>query len=59
MTSRVRVLSYLHSRDVTCATFCRGPYDESARYGDFMGWEMPWYSAQDSLDTPWLDAGWA
>jgi predicted dithiol-disulfide oxidoreductase (DUF899 family) len=22
-----------------------------ARYRDFMGWEMPWYSAQASLDT--------
>jgi hypothetical protein len=30
---------------------CQGPYEESARYRDFMGWEMPWYSAQDSLDT--------
>src|SRR5262249_23586704 len=33
------------------AVFCQGPYPESARYRDFMGWEMPWYSAQDSLDT--------
>ena len=31
--------------------FCQGPYEESARYRDFMGWEMPWYSAQDSLGT--------
>jgi predicted dithiol-disulfide oxidoreductase (DUF899 family) len=31
--------------------FCQGPYEESARYRDFMGWEMPWYSAQDSLAT--------
>jgi predicted dithiol-disulfide oxidoreductase (DUF899 family) len=50
-TSQVRELSFLHSRDVTYATFCQGPYEESARYRDFMGWEMPWYSAQDSLDT--------
>ena len=41
----------IHSRDVTYATFCQGPYEESVRYRDFMGWEMPWYSAQDSLDT--------
>ncbi|WP_252435810.1 DUF899 family protein [Pseudonocardia humida] len=40
--------SHLHSRDVTYATFCQGPYAESARYRDFMGWEMPWYSARDS-----------
>jgi predicted dithiol-disulfide oxidoreductase (DUF899 family) len=51
VTSQVRELSYLHSRDVTYATFCQGPYEESARYRDFMGWEVPWYSApQDSLD---------
>ena len=51
-TSQVRELSFLHSRDVTYATFCQGPYEESIRYLDFMGWEMPWYSTpEDSLDT--------
>ncbi len=51
-TAQVRELSFLHSRDVTYATFCQGPYEESARYRDFMGWEMPWYSVQGtSLDT--------
>ena len=45
---QVRELSYLHSRDVTYATFCQGPYEQSARYRDFMGWDVPWYSAQDS-----------
>jgi predicted dithiol-disulfide oxidoreductase (DUF899 family) len=49
VTSQVRELSYIHSRDVTFAVFCQGPYEESVRYRDFMGWEMPWYSAQDSL----------
>ena len=47
---QVRELSYLHSRDVTYATFCQGPYAESAAYRDFMGWDMPWYSARDSAD---------
>jgi predicted dithiol-disulfide oxidoreductase (DUF899 family) len=47
-TGHARELSYLHSRDVTYATFCQGPYSESARYRDFMGWEMPWYSVRDS-----------
>ncbi|MGC1419828.1 MAG: DUF899 family protein [Acidimicrobiales bacterium] len=42
---QVRELSYLHSRDVTYAAFSEGPYDESARYRDFMGFEAPWYSA--------------
>jgi predicted dithiol-disulfide oxidoreductase (DUF899 family) len=51
VTSQVRELSYIHSRDVTFAVFCQGPYDESARYRNFMGWEMPWYSAQASLET--------
>jgi predicted dithiol-disulfide oxidoreductase (DUF899 family) len=49
--THVSELSYLHSRDITYAVFCQGPYDESRRYRDFMGWEMPWYSAQDSLRT--------
>ena len=51
VTSQVRELSYVHSRDVTYATFCQGPYEESVRYRDFMGWEMPWYSALESLET--------
>lgn len=50
-TTQVRELSALHSRDVTYATFCQGPYEESVRYRDFMDWKMPWYSAQGSLDT--------
>ena len=50
-TTHVAELSYLHSRDITYAVFCQGPYDESSRYREFMGWDMPWYSAQDSLDT--------
>jgi predicted dithiol-disulfide oxidoreductase (DUF899 family) len=51
-TSQVHELSHLHCRDVTYATFCQGPYDESLRYRDFMSWEMPWYSAaRDSLDV--------
>lgn len=51
-TSQVRELSFIHSRDVTYATFCQGPYAESARYREFLGWEMPWYSApRDSLES--------
>src|SRR5438067_4100595 len=62
VTTQVRELSYLHSRDITFAVFCQGrnvtydtppehPYDESVRYRDFMGWDLPWYSAHASLDT--------
>jgi predicted dithiol-disulfide oxidoreductase (DUF899 family) len=62
VTTQVTDLSYLHSRDITYAVFCQGrntasdgaepqvSYDESVRYRDFMGWDMPWYSAQPSLD---------
>jgi len=51
-TTQVAELGYLYSRDVTYAVFCQGPYDESIRYHDFMGWDMPWYSAQQpSLDA--------
>jgi predicted dithiol-disulfide oxidoreductase (DUF899 family) len=48
-TAQVRELSHLHSRSVTFAVFCQGPYGESIRYRAFMGWDMPWYSAAGSL----------
>jgi predicted dithiol-disulfide oxidoreductase (DUF899 family) len=61
VTAQVNELSYLHSRDITFAVFCQGrkvssrsaedPYDESVRYRNFMGWDMPWYSAHASLDS--------
>ncbi|HEY2762486.1 MAG TPA: DUF899 family protein [Pseudonocardiaceae bacterium] len=46
-----RAVPNLHSRDVTYATFCQGPYHEGVRCRDFMGWDVPWYSAQDSADA--------
>jgi predicted dithiol-disulfide oxidoreductase (DUF899 family) len=49
--TQVAELSYLHSRDITYAVFAQGPYDESIRYHAFMGWDMPWYSAEPSLDA--------
>jgi predicted dithiol-disulfide oxidoreductase (DUF899 family) len=48
--TQVSELSYLHSRDITYAVLAQGPYAESVRYRDFMGWDMPWYSAWDSVD---------
>ena len=62
-TTQVSELSYLHSRDITFAVLLQGrnfsfdvadakvSYDESVRYRDFMGWNVPWYSAQPSLGT--------
>ncbi len=50
-TTHISELSYLASRDVAYATFCEGPYDESSRYRDFMGWVVPWYSVpEESVD---------
>ncbi|MGB0098632.1 MAG: DUF899 family protein, partial [Solirubrobacteraceae bacterium] len=48
-TSHIGELSSLHDRDITYATFCQGPYEESVQYRDFMGWTMPWYSAHSRL----------
>ena len=31
--------------------FGQGPHDEGIRYHNFMGWDMPWYSALPSLET--------
>ena len=50
-TTHINELSYLHSRDVSYATLCEGPYEESSRYRDFMGWTVPWFSVpQDAVD---------
>src|SRR5690349_367084 len=50
-TGHVLELGYLHSRDVTFAVFCEGPFEESNKYRAFMGWEMPWYAVPEaSLD---------
>jgi predicted dithiol-disulfide oxidoreductase (DUF899 family) len=51
VTTQVTDLSYLHSRDITFAVLCQGPFGESSRYRDFMGWDVPWYSAEDSAGT--------
>jgi predicted dithiol-disulfide oxidoreductase (DUF899 family) len=48
VTTQVQELSYLHSRGITYAVFAQGPYQESSRYRDFMGWDVPWYSAAES-----------
>jgi predicted dithiol-disulfide oxidoreductase (DUF899 family) len=50
-TAQVRELSYLHSRDITYAVLGQGPYDVSDRYRDFMGWDIPWYSAFPARDA--------
>ena len=37
--------------DISYGGLLPGPYDENIRYRDFMGWEMPWYSAEAPLDA--------
>jgi predicted dithiol-disulfide oxidoreductase (DUF899 family) len=50
-TSHINELAYLHSRDVSYAVFSEGPYEESSRYREFMGYTVPWYSVPpDSVD---------
>ncbi|OZM78034.1 DUF899 family protein [Pseudonocardia sp. MH-G8] len=49
--AQLHELAHLHSRDTTFAVLCQGPYAQSVRYRDFMGWDLPWYSAQPSLDS--------
>ena len=46
--AQVRELAFLHSRDVTFAVFCEGPFPESDRYREFLGWEMPFYSVPET-----------
>ena len=58
-TSQVQELAYLHQRDVTYATFCKGPYEETVRYRDFMQWRQPWYSAQHVLDQLHIESDFA
>lgn len=48
---QVRELGYLHSRDVTYATFCQGPFEASSRYRAFMDWDVPWYSCAGSREA--------
>jgi predicted dithiol-disulfide oxidoreductase (DUF899 family) len=50
-TGQLRELAILHSRDATFAVLCQGSYAQSVRYRDFMGWDLPWYSAEPSLDS--------
>ena len=58
-TSQVRELSFIHSRDVTYATFCQGPYEESARYRDFRAGRCLGTRPKIRSILSWLDAGWA
>lgn len=51
-TTHINELSYLNSRDVSYATFCQGPYEESSRYRDFMGWTIPWYAVPQEAVEP-------
>ena len=59
-TSQVRELTYLHARDVTYATFCQGPYEESVRYRELHGLGDALVLGPRARSTrSWSDAGWA
>jgi predicted dithiol-disulfide oxidoreductase (DUF899 family) len=42
--------AYLNSRDITYAVLSQGPFDATYRYREFMGWDLPWYSARPSIE---------
>src|SRR6476619_56980 len=42
---------YLNARGVSYAVLTTGPWDEVARYVEFMGYTEPWYSVRD-VDGP-------
>lgn len=45
--------SYLHARGISFAILCEGPWPEVAPYREFMGYRLPWYSA-DGVAEPLL-----
>lgn len=45
--------SYLHARGISFAIFGDGPYEELARFREFMGHRQPWYSNYQ-IDEPAL-----
>ncbi len=47
---------YLNARGVSFAVFAQGPYEEVARYRDFMGYTHPWYSNYQ-IDDPAVGGG--
>lgn len=55
-TSQVRELSFIHSRDVTYATFCQGPYEESATATSWAGRRLGIRRPRNRSRRSWLDA---
>src|SRR5437016_6089650 len=55
VTTQVRELSYLHSRDVTFAVFCQGPYDESEDYLLDVTTEQSYPAVKLENLWPWRD----
>ncbi|MGB9377281.1 MAG: DUF899 family protein [Mycobacteriales bacterium] len=42
---------YLHAHGVAFAVFCEGPWDEVEPFREFMGYTLPWYSADGVEDA--------
>lgn len=41
---------YLHARGLSFAVFCEGPWEEVRLFREFMGYSLPWYSADGVAD---------
>ncbi|GAA4672673.1 DUF899 family protein [Phytohabitans rumicis] len=49
--------AYLEARGVSFAIFCEGPYAETARFREFMGYTHPWYSTYGIEDPAYAGGG--
>ena len=58
-TSQVRELSFLHSRDVTYATFCQGPYEEMPATATSWNGRCLGIRPRTRSTLSWSVAGWA
>ncbi len=56
-TNQIHDLTFLHSRDVTVAVLCEGPFAETDAYRAFMGWELPWYAVPASSALALINDG--
>lgn len=54
VTTQVAELSYIHAHDATFAVFAQGPFAESNKYRQFMGWTVPWYGVPRASDETLL-----
>ena len=56
-SSRTWLLKKVHPSHCSAA-LCKGPFDESIRYRDFMGLDMPWYSVEKTAPQLLVGRDW-